>query len=270
MTVQEAIHKLVSWAEQQIGTREGPNNWNKYADSADITKLFGWNVQNQPWCAVFVSAGFITCFGYDIGSAMIYQYAGCNGAACRYSADYYKAHGAWHTVPQLGDQIFFYYNGDINHTGIVTYVGEGSIVTVEGNSSDMVARRSYQIGASQIAGYGRPNWALVEKADIPVSPKPVEEKPIEQPVEEKPVEQKPDRQYHDYVYTVRLNLLKEGDYGPLVKSVQALLNLHGANLAVDGKFGNSTKIAVMSFQSKNGLTVDGEVGGQTYKALLGV
>ena len=32
------------------------------------------------------------------------------------------------------------------------------VITIEGNTSDMVARRSYGIGSSVIAGYGRPRW----------------------------------------------------------------------------------------------------------------
>lgn len=261
MTEIEAKQKIVDWANKQIGTLEGANNWNQYAASADLTKLYGWNVQNQPWCDVFVDAGFIENFGYEVGSAMTYQYAGCNGAACRYSADYYKKANAWHTTPELGDQVFFLVNGGINHTGIVTYVGEGSVVTVEGNSSDMVARRSYAIGSPQIAGYGRPNWSLAGRDII------VHTTPVEKSVEEKP--KTPTTKYGSYTYSVKLPLIREGDFGPLVSNVQTLLNAHGFDCGtVDGQFGNHTKIAVMSFQRKNGLGVDGEVGGLTYKKLF--
>lgn len=263
MTEIEAKQKIVNWANKQIGTREGPNNWNKYAANADLTKLYGWNVQNQPWCDVFVDAGFIENFGYEVGSAMTYQYAGCSGAACRYSADYYKKAKAWHTTPELGDQVFFLVGGGINHTGIVTYVGDGSVVTVEGNSSDMVARRSYAIGSPQIAGYGRPNWSLAGR-DIIVPTMP---DPVEKPVEEKP--QEPSAKYGSYTYSVKLPLLREGDFGPLVENIQVLLNAHGFDCGkADGQFGNRTKIAAMSFQRKHGLYVDGEIGGLTYKELF--
>ena len=161
--------------------------------------------------------------------------------------------------------MFFLSGGGINHTGIVVCVGSGSIVTVEGNSSDMVARRSYAIGASQIAGYGRPNWTLAGRDIIvPTTPS---EKPKENHAE-KPVV-KPKEKYHSKKYSVKLPLLKEGDYGPLVANVQTLLNAHGCDCGeADGQFGNHTKIAVMVFQRKHKLDVDGEVGGQTYKALF--
>ena len=262
MTEQEAIDKLVEWANAQIGTVEGPDNWTKYADSSDMTKLYGWNVQCQPWCDVFVDAGFISCFGFEIGSAMTYQYAGCNGAACRYSAEYYQQHGAFFQEPLRGDQVFFFSGSIIGHTGIVTNVGMGAITTVEGNSSDAVTRRTYSIDAACIAGYGRPNWALAGR-DIVVPTIP-QQKPQEAPT----APQKPLFLYHDYKYTVKLNLLKVGDYGPLVRNLQALLSAQGYDCKADGEFTDETEEAVERFQSQNHLTVDGEVGGQTWTKLL--
>ena len=263
MTEQEAIQIIVDWANKQIGTLEGPNNWNKYADSADMTKLYGWNVQNQPWCDVFVDAGFIINFGFEVGSAMTYQYAGCSGAACQASADYYKKANAWYNKPQLGDQVFFLSGGSIGHTGIVVNVSNSGITTVEGNSSDMVARRSYTLGSPQIAGYGRPNWSIAGRDII------LPETPAKEPEKQEKPTPIVTENYHSYQYSVKLPLLKEGDYGPLVKNIQTLLNAHGCDCGeADGQFGNHTKIAVMVFQHKYGLTADGEIGGQTYKALF--
>ena len=52
----------------------------------------------------------------------------------------------------------FFQSGErINHTGIVYAVKNGKIYTVEGNSSDQVAKREYALNATRIAsGYGRP------------------------------------------------------------------------------------------------------------------
>lgn len=63
--------------------------------------------------------------------------------------------------------------------------------------------------------------------------------------------------------------LQRGSQGPLVETLQTLLNQHGASLTVDGDFGPRTHAAVVSFQSANGLTVDGVVGPQTAGALTG-
>lgn len=260
MTKQEAIDRLISWANAQIGTHEGPNNWNPYAETEGLKTLYGWNLQNQPWCDVFVDAGFITCFGYDLGSAMTYQYAGCAGAACAQSAGYYKSAGAWSDTPHIGDQIFFYSGGGINHTGIVTHIGIGAITTVEGNSSDMVARRSYAVEDSKIAGYGRPNYALVEKAQLPADPEP--EKPAE--------EQKPEPQTE---ITLRLPTLVKGSSGSTVELAQILLIGRGHTCGwygVDGDFGPATELAVRNYQASAGLPVTGVIDPATWAALLRV
>lgn len=260
MTVEEAKDKLIAWAVAQIGTHEGANNQNRYADVPGMQKLYGWNVQNQPWCDIFVDAGFIECFGYDIGSAMTYQFAGCNGAACSYSADYYKARGAWYHEPERGDQIFFLSGGTIGHTGIVERVNDdGTLTTIEGNTSDTVARRVYSIGAMNIAGYGRPKWDIAGR-DIIV--------PVDPPAPEPPKPQKPPYSYNKHIYKVPLNLLKPGDYGALVRNLQVLLIGHGYGCPITGEYDADTVDAVMTFQMENGLTADGETGENTYKKLF--
>ena len=193
MTENEAKQKLIRWAEAQVGTREGANNWNKYAKGME--KLYGWDVQNQPWCDIFVDAGFVECFGLELGMAMTCQFPGCAGAACRYSAQYYKNAGRWFSAPQPGDQVFLYVDGGINHTGIVTAVESGRVTAVEGNSSDMVARRVYAPQALNIAGYGRPNWALAaDGKDAAPAPAPSAGMPEKK------------ANYASYEYDVKINL----------------------------------------------------------------
>jgi len=62
--------------------------------------------------------------------------------------------------------------------------------------------------------------------------------------------------------------VQQGQTGEQVKTVQYLLNAHGSSLTVDGAFGSSTTTAVRSFQSSQGLAVDGVVGSQTWQALV--
>ena len=73
--------------------------------------------------------------------------------------------------------------------------------------------------------------------------------------------------YGEGVDIVSYPTLRRGDEGPDVKTLQALLNGWGYNLDVDGKFGTKTENAVISFQSKMGLKVDGVCGDQTWQAL---
>jgi peptidoglycan hydrolase-like protein with peptidoglycan-binding domain len=53
-----------------------------------------------------------------------------------------------------------------------------------------------------------------------------------------------------------------------VRSLQYLLNAHGAGLTVDGIFGPRTNSAVRNYQASHGLVVDGIVGPRTWSSLL--
>jgi len=53
-----------------------------------------------------------------------------------------------------------------------------------------------------------------------------------------------------------------------VRSLQYLLNAHGAKLAVDGQFGPRTKAAVITFQRSHGLAATGVVNAGTWRSLI--
>ena len=70
--------------------------------------------------------------------------------------------------------------------------------------------------------------------------------------------------------------LIRGDYGPAVKSLQALLNLYGyrgkdgKTLTVDGQYGANTAYAVEQIQRQAGMTGInfGTVAGKTWELLI--
>lgn len=66
-----------------------------------------------------------------------------------------------------------------------------------------------------------------------------------------------------------VSTVRQGSTGPAVQALQVQLTKHGHSLAFDGDFGPATDAAVRSFQSANGLEVDGVVGPATWTALLG-
>lgn len=245
MTIEEAKKKLVSLTRSQVGYKEGSNNYNKYAADPNITKLYGWDCQNQPWCCVFVNWCFISTFGYDIGSKMTYG----GSAACSTSASYYRSHAAFASTPEVGDQIFFYSGGGINHTGIVVEVNGSSIKTVEGNYSDGVGIGSYIVGSSKIAGYGRPNWSLATGVEAPK-------------------DQKTEEENHSW----KPPLLRTSNaYSSDCVVLQALLNVHHfACGSADGFYGAKTQAAVANAQQYYKIEVDGICGPQTWKKLLEV
>ena len=80
-------------------------------------------------------------------------------AACSDGVSKFMSMGVWHAsssgyVPKRGDVIFFTYS----HTGLVDYVSDGYVHTIEGNSSRAVRKRNYSISHGSILGYGSPNY----------------------------------------------------------------------------------------------------------------
>lgn len=272
MTTEQAKQKLITWVTAQVGTREGENNYNKYAEDKRLQQLYGWYAQNQPWCDLFTDEAFIECFGLENGAAMTYQKIGGGSAACRTSAQFFKDNGAFTQNPEPGDVIFFYVSGGINHQGIVIRVANNIVTTIEGNSSDMVAQRTYQFGASNIAGYGRPKWSVV--AATPVSSIGTITSPtIETPTIQTPTtsNESSSEVTDERLIEAKLPVLQNGMGGNAVAALQGILYYQKYNLGVwgvDGDFGVATRAAVRNFQTRNGLSPDGIVGEATWTKLL--
>lgn len=240
---------VVNWALSQVGYKEGPNNWNKYAKELDSIGYFApQKKQNVAWCAVFVDDAVYNATGKDKSKtyAVLYQPSKDNlSAACKYAAKYYRSAKAWYKTPKVGDQVFFGSEGDESHTGIVVSVGVSTITTVEGNKGNMVKKCLYNKNDSKIAGYGRPKY------DADPQPKPKGDKVM-----------------------VELDVLKKGSKGNEVKTLQRLLKELGYKgsdkkvIAIDGSFGDNTLYAVKNFQKDRKLSVDGSVGQKTWDSLL--
>lgn len=262
MTKQEAIDLVLNLARSEVGYHEkasnsqlddkdanaGTGNWNKYARDLDNLRNFYNTAKNgYMWCDLWYDWLFVKCFGPELGRQMLCQPLNSAGAGCKFSVQYYKQYGRWITgTPEPGDQIFFSYAaGEYSHTGLVESVSGGVVTTIEGNTSDSVGRRSYAVGSSTIAGYGRPRWELAVNSgssDISFGPSESSER-----------------------------VLKLGSKGDDVMKLQKDLIRMGYDVGpdgADGDFGTNTKKAVMKFQREHKLDpVDGEVGDDTRKVL---
>ena len=110
---------------------------------------FGSRVE---WCACFVSWCGEQC-GY-LESGVLPKFSLCSDGARWFQTKGQFQDGSY--VPAAGDIIFFDWKNDgtIDHVGIVENVADGVVHTVEGNSKDKVARKSYNIGSKSIYGYG--------------------------------------------------------------------------------------------------------------------
>ena len=127
-------------------------------------KWYGMNY--QPWCAMFVSwcanqSGILVTKDTPkdkdgkIPPPYIPKFA-----SVYLGQEWYKDNGRYMSrssgyVPKAGDTIFFSKNGQ-NHVGIVTGYDPNTkkVYTIEGNSSDSVARRNYSLSDTYIQGYG--------------------------------------------------------------------------------------------------------------------
>ena len=226
------IEKVINIAKKYVGVCEDPPNSNKVVFK---TKCYGREVSgaNYPWCCAF-----IWC---------VFNEAGINikrTASCMMLGDWFKQEGKYHKDnPQVGDIVFFKFPGSsrwTNHVGLVIEVNGNTLTTIEGNTSSdnkgsqnnggMVAIRTRKINSS-VVGFGRVS-------------------------DDKNNSSK------------NMPTLRLGSRGASVKTLQSILNEHGAHLTVDGIFGNLTKLAVISFQGLNDLQKDGIVGRKTWEKLL--
>lgn len=138
------------------GANAGDGNYTKYARDLAAAGYYQASKQGYAWCDMFVDWCFLQlCGSKEKAEDMICQ-IGLYGAGCEWSAKYYKQQGRFFTSdPKPGDQIFF---NDYAHTGIVEKIVGYVITTIEGNTSNMVARRTYSVGSKSIDGYGRPKY----------------------------------------------------------------------------------------------------------------
>ena len=140
----------------------GSANWTKYARDFDekYPKWYNGKKNGYEWCDMFVDWCFVTAFGYENALRLLCQPERSCGAGCTWSAKYYKQKGQFFTSnPQVGDQIFFGTSIDnCTHTGLVEKADSSKVYTIEGNTSNKCARRSYALNSAKIVGYGRPAY----------------------------------------------------------------------------------------------------------------
>ncbi|MGN0613867.1 MAG: CHAP domain-containing protein [Porcipelethomonas sp.] len=136
---------IVLKALSQLGQEGGRPYWT----------WWGFNFRIE-WCACFVSWCAAQC-GYTAnGNSPEF-------ISCKVGIDWFKEHNQWmgrDYIPKSGDYIFFDWDPDgaADHIGIVDYYENGYVYTVEGNSSDMVRKKVYDIKSENIFGFAAPNF----------------------------------------------------------------------------------------------------------------
>ena len=140
---------IVAVAVQEIGYHEGAGNHTKYAVYTGTDGL--------SWCHAFVSWCANEC-GF-IESNIIPKTAACEtGRQWFVHKQQYQKAGSY--TPQAGDIIYFDKGGvgESHHVGIVEYVENGIVHTIEGNKNNQVMRGHYELTYKGIMGYGTPDY----------------------------------------------------------------------------------------------------------------
>jgi len=143
---------IVSVAATQFGNAGGQPYWSWMGFSSRVE-----------WCACFVSWCANEC-GY-IDAGVIPKTAGCQTGV-----NWFKERGEWQDrtyTPKPGDIIYFDWDnkgaagnqdGLADHVGIVEKIIDDKIFTIEGNTGDQCAERTYTIGYYEILGFGVPAY----------------------------------------------------------------------------------------------------------------
>ena len=225
---------VLAVAVHELGAKESPPNSN---DVKYNTWYYGREVSGDayPWCMAFVQ----WCYK-QAGIPLPFRTASC-GALLRW----YRENepqcvvGVEDAIP--GCIVIFDFPGteyNTDHTGIFESAGSKYVTTIDGNTGStseadggMVARRTRPI--SDVAAC--------------IVPRSLKERQM---------------------CRAELPVLQYGDVGSDTMALQALLNLRGASIAVDGSFGPATLRAVKDFQGAHDLVVDGSVGPATWPELI--
>lgn len=284
-------NEIVEKATEYVGYREGKNN----------DTIFGtwYGLPNQPWCAMFIS---YCADKVGISQDIIKRFASCTNGF-----NWFKEKGQAtreHIIPRPGDIIFFVWTRNEttpDHVGLVEYIENNKVHTIEGNRSDKVQSFEYDLDSWQIYGYAQPaytdnaenanrtsndvktinciydiqNWlktyygfnlALDNIYGTDTHKKLVMALQTELNVQyNKGLSI--DGIFGNNTYNACVNV-RQGAKGNITKLIQCLLFIKGYLLEIDGIFGTDTAKQVGQFQNDNNLTSDCIVGKNTFNRLF--
>lgn len=139
---------IVDVAIGEIGYREQGNNRTKYGEYT--------GANGAAWCHSFVS--------WCAHEAGVSTSVVPKTASTTYGMQWFKKRGQFKYkgkyTPKRCDIVYF--KTGRSHVGIVESVSGGQLHTIEGNTSDKVARRSYSLNNATITGYGTPKYTSTQ------------------------------------------------------------------------------------------------------------
>lgn len=141
---------IIDVAASQIGYKESGENQTKYG------AWYGMN--GAPWCHMFVS--------WCADQAGVPVSVVPKTASTTEGMEWFKSRGLFKYKgkykPKRGDLVYF--KTGRSHVGLVEKVTGSTLHTIEGNTSDKVARRTYPLSNETITGYGTPKYTYTSAA----------------------------------------------------------------------------------------------------------
>lgn len=220
--------EIVNIALNEKGVHETPLGSN-------ITKYNLWYYgtnQAAQWCCIFVS--------WVLNSAGCLHLVGGKHSACKNLEAWCLKNNVQRVDiknAEAGDIVLFDFDnvGEAHHIGfVVKRLSDGTLSTIEGNTSDQVAVR---VRSKSIRYIFRPAYNKIDKnCGIDFARK----------------------------------TLSRGSRNNTVRLLQLCLSDQLYKIEIDGVFGTETDIAVREYQTLKNLEIDGIVGPNTWNAILGV
>jgi hypothetical protein len=124
--VQTRADKVIAIAKQQVGVREGKNNYTKFAAELIKEKIAQRWWQNQPWCQTFQAWAFV-----ESGLRKLAPMT----PGCATAVSWFRTRKRLNQYPAVGAQVFFGPGGG-QHVGLVYKYDPTHIWTIEGNTND--------------------------------------------------------------------------------------------------------------------------------------
>lgn len=176
---QNTRNNILRIALSQLGYHEGDSaddfdgmNTGGTSNYIEYARLIvpNYNDNHYEWCACFVNWCLSQArVDYAYGEIGCWKWAQWLKANDMFEDS--AAYGGTYT-PQPADMIFFNWDGDntgSSHIGLVLYVTDTKIYTIEGNNGNQVAIHSYRMDDTDVIGFGTPAYPENDEPTIDFS-----------------------------------------------------------------------------------------------------
>lgn len=153
--------EIPGWSDSSSGASGSKSKFTSYAmqfagkSAAEMKSIMtskGYEFHDGVWCADFVTFVAKEAFGSSLPS-------GFGSPSCATLRSWAEGNGKYLTGSNKGSvkpgDVVLFGAGGGSHTGIVTAVNGDTIETIEGNSSNAVNKRSYNINDGYVNGFIR-------------------------------------------------------------------------------------------------------------------